>query len=198
MNMIDTIKKLDTEIFLFLNSRHNPTLDTAMSWISGKYLWIPLYAFLLYLVIKYVGKRVGLVILAVVLMIVISDQSSVHLFKNVFFRYRPCHNLLIQSQVHVNGSCGGQYGFISSHATNTFALAMFLACFFYNRIRFFGIYIFLWAALVSYSRIYNGVHYPADVAVGALVGAFIGWGIFKLYRLTNERLHCGVTTEQNE
>ena len=195
--MIDSLKKLDTEIFMFCNSRHNATWDTIMGWASGKYIWMPLYAFLLYLVFKYVGKRVGLVLVAVVLMIVISDQASVHLFKNVFMRYRPCHNLLIQSQVHVNGSCGGQYGFISSHAANTFALAMFLTLFFHNRIRFFGMYIFTWATFVSYSRIYNGVHYPADIVVGGLLGMLIGWGIFKLYRLVNERLHCGKVVEDS-
>lgn len=195
MEIIDTLKKLDTEIFMFCNSRHNMLWDTIMSWASGKYMWIPLYAFLFYLVFKFVGKRVGLVIIAIVLMIVISDQTSVHLFKNVFMRYRPCHNLELQALVHVNGSCGGQYGFISSHATNTFALAMFLSLFFNNRIRLFGWYIFIWAGFVSYSRVYNGVHYPADIAVGAVVGMIIGWVIFKLYRLVNERLHCGKMAE---
>lgn len=197
MEIIDTLKKLDTEIFMFCNSRHNMLWDTIMSWASGKYMWIPLYAFLFYLVFKFVGKRVGLVIIAIVLMIVISDQTSVHLFKNVFMRYRPCHNLELQALVHVNGSCGGQYGFISSHAANTFALAMFLSLFFCNRIRSFGWYIFAWAGFVSYSRVYNGVHYPADIAVGAIVGMIIGWVIFKLYRLVNERLHCGKMAEHN-
>jgi undecaprenyl-diphosphatase len=185
MRIIDALKKLDTEIFLFCNSYHNSTMDLVMGWASGRYMWIPLYLFLLYLVFNYVGKRVWLV--AVALMILVSDQASVHLFKNAFMRYRPCHNLAIQSQVHVNGSCGGQYGFISSHAANTFALAMFLSLFFYKSIRFFGICIFVWAGFVSYSRIYNGVHYPADIVIGALLGILLGWGTFNLYRWVNQR-----------
>jgi undecaprenyl-diphosphatase len=188
MDMITSIKKLDTEIFLFCNSKHNEFLDSIMQWVSGKYLWIPLYIFFFYLVFKIVGKRVWLVAIAATLLIVASDQISVHLFKNVFLRYRPCHNLLIQQLVHVNGSCGGTYGFISSHACNTFALAMFLALFFKRKIKHFGFFVFLWAAFVSYSRIYNGVHYPADIAVGALVGMLIAVLIFKLYKLADSAL----------
>jgi undecaprenyl-diphosphatase len=82
------------------------------------------------------------------------------------------------------------YGFVSSHAANTFALAMFLALFFKNRINYFAVYIFLWAAFVSYSRVYNGVHYPADIAVGALLGMLIGWGTYKLYQAVNRRLQA--------
>jgi undecaprenyl-diphosphatase len=189
MDMITSIKKLDTEIFLFCNSKHNEFFDSIMTLASGKYFWIPLYFFFFYLVFKIVGKRIWLVIIAVALLILASDQTSVHLFKNVFLRYRPCHNLLIQSLVHLNGSCGGTYGFISSHACNTFGLAMFLALFFKGKIKHFGVFVFLWAAFVSYSRVYNGVHYPADIAVGALVGMFIGSVVFKLYQLADSKLH---------
>ena len=108
-------------------------------------------------------------ILAAVLAIVLSDQISVHAFKEVFLRYRPCHNLVLQSQVHLNGGCGGTYGFISSHAANTFALAMFLSLLFNGKIKYFTLFILVWASFVSYSRIYNGVHYPADIACGAIV-----------------------------
>ena len=195
MGLIDSIKKLDTEIFLFINSKHTEFMDHIMGWASGKFLWIPLYIFFLYLVFKYVGKRIWLVLLIITLTILISDQTSVQLFKNVFLRYRPCHNLELESLVHVNGHCGGQYGFISSHAANTFALAMFLSLFFCNRIRFFGIYIFLWAGLVSYSRVYNGVHYPADIAVGSLVGMLIGFSTFKLYQLLNRHIHVHSSME---
>jgi undecaprenyl-diphosphatase len=187
MDILTSIKKLDTEIFLFCNSKHNEFFDTVMSLASGKYLWIPLYIFFFYLVLKTVGKRIWLVVIAAALLIVASDQISVHLFKNVFLRYRPCHNLLIQQLVHVNGNCGGTYGFISSHACNTFALAMFLTLFFKDKIRYFGVFVFLWAGFVSYSRVYNGVHYPADIAVGALVGMLIALVIFKLYQLADSK-----------
>lgn len=160
-----------------------------MYWFSNKPFWIPFYLLLFYLAYKQVGKQVWLLALSVALLIALSDQLSVHAFKNVFLRYRPCHNLLIQDKVHLlNGHCGGTYGFVSSHAANTFALATFLFLFFRNKIKYFGILIFLWATLVSYSRIYSGVHYPADVAVGGLLGISLALIIFKGYKLLNNRV----------
>ncbi|MCX6295925.1 MAG: phosphatase PAP2 family protein [Bacteroidetes bacterium] len=188
MNIINTIKSIDTELFLFLNSKHNAFFDVVMFWASHRYFWIPLYIFFFYLAFRFFGKKVILVALATVLLIVLADQISVHAFKNVFLRYRPCHNLLLQAQVHLNDGCGGTYGFISSHAANTFALAMFLSLLFKNKIKYFGLFIFIWAAFVSYSRIYNGVHYPADVAVGSILGMGIGIVVFKSYQLADHQL----------
>ena len=158
-----------------------------MFWASHRYFWIPLYAFFGYLAYKHFGKKVWLVILSAVLLIILSDQISVHAFKYVFMRYRPCHNLLLQAQVHLNDGCGGTYGFISSHAANTFALAMFLTLLFKNKIKYFGISIFLWAGFVSYSRIYNGVHYPADVACGAIVGMGIGITVYTILNYADKK-----------
>lgn len=188
MNFIDSIKDIDTQLFLFFNGKHNSFFDVLMFWSSHRFIWIPLYVFLFYLVYKQVGKKIWLIAITIALAIFFSDQLSVHAFKNVFLRYRPCHNLLIQSLVHVNGNCGGTYGFISSHAANTFALAMFLSLFFYQKIKYFTLLIFSWALFVSYSRIYNGVHYPADIAVGAIVGMGIGIGMFRLYQYANNKL----------
>lgn len=161
-----------------------------MYWVSDKFFWIPLYLFFFFLAYKQVGSRIWLLVLAAALLILLSDQISVHAFKNVFLRLRPCHNLLIQSKVHLlNGYCGGAYGFVSSHAANTFALAMFLSLFFYRKFKYFGIFIFLWAALNAYSRIYSGVHYPADVAVGAILGMGIGVTVFKIYAFCNSKIY---------
>ena len=189
MNLITSIKDIDTQLFLFLNSKHNSFFDVVMFWVSHKNFWIPLYAFFLYLAYKYFGKKTLLIVVSAVLLIVLSDQVSVHAFKQVFMRYRPCHNLVLQAQVHLNDGCGGTYGFISSHAANTFALAMFLSSLFKNKIKYFGLAIFFWAAFVSYSRIYNGVHYPGDIAVGAIVGMGIGILVYKIYQLANKKLY---------
>jgi undecaprenyl-diphosphatase len=168
---------------------HNSFFDVVMYWFSNKVIWIPLYIYFFFLAFKKVGNRIWLVAITAVVLILLSDQISVHVFKNVFLRYRPCHNLLIQAKVHLlNGHCGGTYGFVSSHAANTFALAMFLTLFFKDYVKYFGIFIFTWASIVSYSRIYSGVHYPADVAVGAIVGMGIGVVVFKFYQYTNVRL----------
>src|SRR5690554_5992749 len=125
--MIKRLSQLDQEIFLWFNSHHSTFMDDVMVFISGKLEWIPLYALLLFFVYKKYNKAVVWVMLAAALVVTLADQSSVHLFKDVFQRYRPCHNLNIGELVHtVNGKCGGKYGFVSSHAANTFGIAVLL------------------------------------------------------------------------
>lgn len=160
-----------------------------MYWASHKLFWIPLYLFFFYLAYKQVGKRIWLVAIAAGALILLSDQLSVHAFKNVFLRLRPCHEFALQTKVHLlNGHCGGTYGFISSHASNTFALAMFLSLFFGGRIKYLAPLLFVWAIFVAYSRIYSGVHYPGDVLGGAIVGIGIGITVYKIYHYSNSRI----------
>ena len=174
----------DTELFLFLNGLHADWLDPVMTFISGKLTWTPFYLILLYLVIKNYKKQSVLIILGIILLIVCSDQVSSGIFKPLFERPRPCHNEAIKDLVHLpDGRCGGAYGFISSHACNVFALAVFMTNILKRYYRKIGWVMFVWASLVAYSRIYMGVHYPGDVIVGAAVGAIIGWLMFKAYRL---------------
>ena len=181
----------DTELFLFLNGLHADWLDPVMTFISGKLTWTPFYLVLLYLVIKNYKKQSILIILGIILLIVCSDQISSGIFKPLFERPRPCHNEAIKDLVYLpNGHCGGAYGFISSHACNVFALAVFMTNILKRYYRKIGWVMFVWASLVAYSRIYMGVHYPGDVIVGAAVGAIIGWLMFKAYRLwrmTNDK-----------
>lgn len=174
----------DTELFLFLNGLHAAWLDPVMTFISGKLTWTPFYLVLLYLVIKNYKKQSILIILGIILLIVCSDQVSSGIFKPLFERPRPCHNEAIKDLVYLpDGRCGGAYGFISSHACNVFALAVFMTNILKRYYRKIGWVMFVWASLVAYSRIYMGVHYPGDVIVGAAVGAIIGWLVFKAYRL---------------
>lgn len=176
------LNDLDHQLFLFLNGLHADWLDPVMTFVSSEMGWIPFYIVLLYLVFKKLGWR-GLlfVLIGVAVLITCSDQLSAHVFKPVFHRLRPCHDPLIQDLVHLpNGHCGGQYGFISSHACNTFALASFITLLmkrFYKKI---GWLMFIWATLVAYSRIYMGVHFPGDVLCGAAVGMMLGFGIGSL------------------
>ena len=174
----------DTELFLFLNGLHAAWLDPVMTFISGKLTWTPFYLVLLYLVIKNYKKQSILIILGIILLIVCSDQVSSGIFKPLFERPRPCHNEAIKDLVYLpDGHCGGAYGFISSHACNVFALAVFMTNILKRYYRKIGWVMFVWASLVAYSRIYMGVHYPGDVIVGAAVGAIIGWLMFEAYRL---------------
>jgi len=180
------IERIDQAVFLFLNSLHNPFWDEVMWVISAKLPWLPLYLFILIMLgIKYKNKF--LIIFPVLLLTVtLSDQLSVHAFKEVFQRLRPCHEPALDGLVHiVNGKCGGKFGFVSSHAANTFAVAVLSL----NLLRrkWFVTGILAWAALVSYSRVYLGVHYPGDIICGGMLGAVIGYAMFKLYSLLENK-----------
>ena len=154
-----------------------------MSAISGTLIWSPLYlAILIYLAIRH-KRKFFVILLFIVVGVVIADQSSVHLFKNVFQRLRPCHEPALEGLVHIVKRCGGDYGFVSSHATNCFYAAVISGLF--VRKKWFSISILCWAAIIGHSRIYLGVHYPGDVICGAALGALIGWGVFKLYEITD-------------
>jgi undecaprenyl-diphosphatase len=180
------LERIDQQFFLFLNSINSPLWDQVMHAISGKIIWVPLYlSILIYLGIKY--KRKFLVILLfIILAATLADQTSV-LIKNLIHRLRPCHEPSLEGLVHiVNGECGGLYSFVSSHATNSFNVALISLLFI--RKRWFSISIIIWAVVVGYSRIYLGVHYPGDVICGSLLGALIGWSIFKLYVLTDNKI----------
>lgn len=172
------LNDLDHQLFLFLNGLHVGWLDPVMIFISSEAGWIPFYAVLLFLVFKKYKWQGLWVVLGVAVLITCSDQLSAHVFKPVFQRLRPCYDPLIQDLVHLpKGKPGGHYGFISSHACNTFALATFITLImkkFYKKI---GWLMFSWAAVVSYSRIYMGVHFPGDIICGAIVGLIIGFGV---------------------
>lgn len=186
--MNDLLLSFDTWLFLLLNSLHLEVLDPIMVLISGKFTWIPLYVILLLLVIKkYQIKSMLIVVPFIVLLITSSDQISVHLFKNIFERLRPCHNPDLNDLIHLLGNCGGKYGFLSSHASNTFALATFLILLMKQRAYLYA--LIFWASLVSYSRIYLGVHYPADIIAGACLGILIGMLFWNLFIKTNGKLH---------
>lgn len=180
------LERLDQQLFLFLNSLNSPFWDQIMNMLTGKTIWIPLYlAILIYLGVKYKRKFL-IILLFIILAATMADQISV-LIKNAVERPRPCHEPALEGLVHTfNGYCGGAFGFVSSHATNSFNVALISLLFI--RKRWFTIGIIIWALVIGYTRIYLGVHYPGDVVCGSVLGAAIGWLNYRLYVLTDNRV----------
>ncbi|WP_250238238.1 phosphatase PAP2 family protein [Cardinium endosymbiont of Oedothorax gibbosus] len=167
--MLTPIKALDQALFFILNNVSHPSMDLLFKWITCTTFWIPLYLFLFFFIKTNLGWR-GLLSLS--LAILIADQSTSSLLKPFFARYRPCYapNL---PPIHLVGAHIGLYGFPSSHASNTFAFAIFFWKSLRKRYKYTYLF-FPWATLISYGRIYGGMHYPLDVICGALLGIAIG------------------------
>lgn len=177
--MIEKIIELDEQFFLYLNGLHYDSLDGIMSWVSDKYAWIPFYAILLGIIIWKFKSKAIYILLGIGLVILFADQFTSGFMKPFFERFRPCHDPDLAGLVYLVEGCGGKFGFASSHAANTFGLATFVFLVFSKLYRFTGL-LFLWAFIVSYSRIYLGVHYPLDILVGGIIGIIIGWLVYML------------------
>jgi undecaprenyl-diphosphatase len=179
------LEGLDKQLFLFLNSFHSPFWDKVMWIISYPPTWIPLYlAIIVVLILKY-RKKMIIMFLVIVLLITVADQVSVFI-KNSVKRPRPCYENTLEGKVHtINGQCGGRYGFVSSHASNSFAVALLTIGLL--RKRWVTISIVIWALTVGYSRIYLGVHYPGDVLFGSVLGALTGWGAYILFDFVDRK-----------
>ena len=172
---METLIDLDKSFFVFLNSLGSELFDSIWMFITNKKSSIPLYLFLIYYIYKKLSNTEFLKYLVLIsILILFTDQIS-SLFKDYFERFRPCHDETINDYIRiVKISCGGLYGFFSAHAANSFALATF---FYFSLKRFSSNfkYLFLWAIIVSYSRIYIGVHFPADVIFGSFFGIILGY-----------------------
>ena len=182
------LKQLDIDILLRLNGVHNSFLDVLMWAMTHFLFWLPLLALLMWMMWKHYRKRLFLILAFFALSIIITDQVSVFI-KNKVQRPRPSHNVEVKDDLHLhqfkNGSVyrGGQYGFVSSHAANSFGI-MVLFLYFFKPLNRRLLWIFpTWAVLHCYTRIYLGVHYPSDIVCGALVGICSGLFSLWLYRL---------------
>lgn len=174
------LETLDTVAFYWINHHYNPVADWLL-WVSSQnWSWaIVLVTAFCLTTLRREPRQWWLVLLGIVLCFLLSDRISVLCFKDVFHRLRPCQTL--EDVRMFRTSCGGLYGFVSSHAANVFSLAIFLSLRFrkiaHNR-WLFPTLIFLWAVIVCYSRPYLGKHYPGDVVCGALLGLCIGTLVF--------------------
>ena len=178
----------DQQLLLRLNGSDSLFWDRLMEGITSTVAWLPVGVVLLYVVIKNNTMRVaGLVILFFALTILLADQFSSSFCKPYFARFRPTQDPLLMYLVDVvDGYRGGRYGFISSHAANTFGVCMFLSLLLRNRWMTFS--LATWASLCSYSRIYLGVHYPGDIFFGTLCGLCSGALCYYLYKCLHRRI----------
>lgn len=189
------LEHLDQQFFLFLNSLHTSFLDPIMYTISGKLIWAPLYAAILTFLAIREKRKFWLILLFVLIAVILADQSS-NLIKFAVKRYRPCHEPSLEGLVYtIKNSCGGAYGFVSSHAANSFNVALISLLF--VKKRWFTIFIVIWATVVGYSRIYLGVHYPGDVLCGSLLGALVGWGVYRSYIYFDDRRNAKMESEKD-
>lgn len=187
--MIEYLNHLDMQLFLFLNGLHNPFFDPIMYWLSDKDVWIPFYLLIALLIIKHYKKDSILILVFAIVALAICDQVASHLIKFLVERLRPSHEPALEGLVHLSkAGPGGLYGFVSSHTANAIGLAVFFGLTLDKSFKILKYILFIWAILVAYSRIYNGVHYPGDILCGGILGAVISYLMYKLYLISKIKL----------
>jgi undecaprenyl-diphosphatase len=185
MEFLNQLKSLDKELFLFLNGMHSPLWDYTMTLFTLTPMWLLFYGTILIFIAKKHQKKSLFIFVAIILLILCADQFA-GILKHTVQRLRPSNDPSLSQLVHVFFKKGGQFGFVSAHAANTFAIATFSLLLFKNMR--YTLFIIPWAMLISYSRIYLGVHYPGDVLCGAILGIVVGVGIYKLLIYAESRL----------
>ena len=184
--MIEDVLNLDTELFIYLNSLGFPLFDNFWIFLSNKEANVLFYSTLLVLYfykrsLKFKFSELFYLLILIAFMITITDQTA-NLFKDSFQRLRPCYNEMIKDSIRlVKESCGGKYGFFSAHASNSFTLAVFFGLLYKKKFKYLIYFSLLYASLISYSRIYLGVHFPLDILFGAAFGLIIGILTFNFY-----------------
>ena len=172
---MEKLIELDKKVLLFFNGYHHEALDPLVLLITQTVFWIPLYAFFIFLLFKHYKKNGWWFIVGAIVTILISDQVTASLMKPFFARLRPSQDPSLAGLVHlVDNYKGGLYGFASSHAANTFGVSLFMWLSLRHVYRWI-VLAFLWAGIMTYTRIYLGVHFPGDILVGAAVGLMGGW-----------------------
>lgn len=184
------LSDIDARLLLIVNGAHSPFFDSVMWCIRGRWIWVPFYAVLAYLLFRRMSwKRASICLVTIGLIILAADQTCATLIRPEIGRLRPANlNNPLSSFVHVvNGYRGGRYGFPSCHAANTFALAVFMSL--VIRHKWFTVMMFSWAFVVSYSRMYLGVHYFGDLFCGATIGSLFAVLFYYLQNYLFKRLN---------
>lgn len=196
-SILDYLINLDKSLTVFFNYNGGSVQDSLWYGLSSRLIWVfPALLLLCFLIHKpKKWKEATLVILALVLVITLCDQISSSIMKPYFARLRPSHTPGVENMLHyVNGYRGGSYGFASSHAANSAGAVTFVSLLL--RHRAVTLSLTLLAILVSFSRVYLGVHYVGDILTGALLGAAIGSAFYWMlprkcrdgFRLTRDNI----------
>lgn len=174
------MQQLDQALLLAMNFDAGAFWDNFFWIVSQKLTWAPLYAILVYLLYRRYGLRQGTIALVLcIIMVALCDQTA-NFFKEGVAKFRPTHTVAISDMVHtVNGYRGGLYGTVSAHAAISFGIATYVGSLLRNKWLLIGLYF--WAALVAYSRIYLGVHFPADILFGIVDGLVMAYICTKLF-----------------
>lgn len=184
--MIDQLIQFDRDLFFAINhGLSNGFFDWLMPILRDRYTWVLLYLFIIVFSIKYYGKQGVILILFLLMSFGLADFISASVIKPSVQRIRPCNEIEIKSKVNNLVDCGTGYSFPSSHASNHFAIAVFLIMMFYHKWKVILPVGLLWAASIGFAQIYVGVHYPIDIITGSLLGSIIGIGMSKIL-LTNK------------
>lgn len=173
--MLEQLIHYDEELFLLINqASSNSFFDWLMPILRNPYTWAPLYLFLIIFLIRQYKKRGIIMLVFFISTFALSDSISSSIIKPHVMRIRPCNNIAFKEQVKLRVKCGTGYSYPSSHATNHFALGLYLLCIFYKRWKHIIWLSLGWAASISFAQIYVGVHYPGDILAGAVLGTIIG------------------------
>lgn len=185
--MLEYLKRLDEHLLLYINSHHNPFWDKVMVTASDKYFWIPFYALLLAFLLYRFRRQSYVLLPAIALTIGAADSISSAIFKPWVARLRPCHDAALAHLLNLADGCGGSFGFMSSHAANSFGLAVLMTVILERKYNWLKVLLFAWAGVVSYSRIYLGAHFPGDIVAGALLGSLSALAFGLLFRRLADR-----------
>lgn len=172
---MEKLAELDRELFLYLNNLGTERWDWLWIAISDKWMAIPLYALLLYLIFRKFGWKPTIITMVVVTLLITATDQLANLFKHGFERPRPCRQEGVMEYARYVAERCGRYGYFSAHAANSTGVAVFLSLLFKRHYPKLVIFLIFWAIVVSYSRIYLGVHYPGDVITGMIIGMFFGY-----------------------
>ena len=188
-SLLGTVKALDQQLLLIINHAHTPAIDALMVFASNRLVWFPAYAVLLAWLIYFFRRHAWVLLPLLFATVGLADSITSRIFKPFFARPRPCHDGLLNGLLHLPDGCGGQFGFLSSHAANSVALTLFVALVLpAGRFRMLKWSLVVWAFLLSYSRVYLAAHYPSDVLGGGLIGALLAWLAAALFQHWGRRV----------